>query len=40
MNKKKKQKFIKNIGISLHIINALLVIGFIIYLYFWIKART
>ena len=40
MDKKTKQKIISKLPIVLHIINFILLIGFLVYLYFWIKARS
>jgi uncharacterized membrane protein YukC len=37
--KRKKQKFLVWLTIAITAINFLLIIAFIIYLYFWIKAR-
>ncbi|HLC50374.1 MAG TPA: hypothetical protein VJI97_03005 [Candidatus Nanoarchaeia archaeon] len=40
MNKKTKIKILKKVPIILHIINIVLMIFFLVYLYFWVKART
>lgn len=40
MEKKKKKKFIVWLIIAVTAINFLLAIGFIVYLYFWVKSRT
>ena len=37
---KKKQKFLIWLTIIITAINFLLILGFIVYLYFWVKART
>ena len=37
---KKKQKFLVWLTIIITAINFLLILGFIIYLYFWVKARA
>jgi len=39
MNKKQKQKFLAWFTIIITAINFLIAIGFIVYLYFWVKAR-
>jgi len=39
MNKKQKQKLFILIAKSIRIFNIVLVIGFLIYLYFWVKAQ-
>ena len=36
---KKKQKFLVWITITITAINFLLILGFVIYLYFWVNAR-
>ncbi|MEK6942741.1 MAG: hypothetical protein AABX00_01615 [Nanoarchaeota archaeon] len=40
MKKSTKQKILKKAPIILHIINAVLLVFFLVYLYFWVKART
>ncbi len=37
---RKKKKFLVWLTIIITAVNFLLVVGFIIYLYFWVKART
>ncbi len=39
-NIKKKQKFLVWLTIIITAINFLLILGFVIYLYFWVKARA
>jgi len=39
-NKKKKQKFLAWIAIIITAVNFLLILAFIVYLYFWVKARS
>jgi len=39
-NKKKKQKFLVWFTIIITAINFLLLLAFIVYLYFWVKARA
>ena len=40
MDKLQKQKFILWTAIILTAINFLLILGFVVYLYFWVKARA
>ncbi|HLG24070.1 MAG TPA: hypothetical protein VI564_04035 [Candidatus Nanoarchaeia archaeon] len=37
MDAKKKRKFIERLVIGMHILNALIVVGFLIYVYIWYK---
>jgi len=39
MKKETKNKILKKVPIALHIVNFLLIAAFLVYLYFWIKAR-
>ena len=40
MNKKTKQKIIKWTVIIINAVNFIVLVGFIVYLYFWLKARS
>ena len=37
--KSKKEKILIGVTIAMHIINFLLLAGFFVYLYFWVKSR-
>jgi|TARA_Y100000310_G_C20229339_1_gene599478 hypothetical protein len=39
MNKKQKERLFVWIAKSIRILNIILVIGFLVYLYFWVKAQ-
>ncbi len=40
MKKETKLKILKRLPAALHIINFILVMGFLVYIYFWIKGRS